>query len=91
MPPFYKQVLSFVEEMWIAVKFRLSNKYIKVDSAIQQQRWNVCQSCVFFQRGRCSKCGCFMKLKTQLASASCPENKWSATIITTDECEICPP
>jgi len=41
-------------------------------------RLEICQSCDWFrQRSQtCRKCGCFMKLKTQLEEAKCPLGKW---------------
>ena len=45
---------------------------------LAQYRLEICQTCEFFSKlsQRCKKCGCFMKLKTQLANAYCPMNKW---------------
>ena len=42
------------------------------------QRLEICRSCEFFKHGsqRCKKCGCFMKLKTELEQARCPIGKW---------------
>lgn len=43
-----------------------------------ERRYAICQECPFFLRGskRCSRCGCFMKFKTSLEMAKCPEHKW---------------
>ena len=43
-----------------------------------ERRYAICQECPFFMKGskRCSKCGCFMKLKTSLEQAKCPVHKW---------------
>ncbi len=50
----------------------------KVSEDIAEQRLKVCYSCAAFRplTQRCSKCGCFMKLKTQLEKAYCPLGKW---------------
>lgn len=42
------------------------------------RRMELCQHCEFFihQQSRCSKCGCFMKLKAKLRAAHCPVGKW---------------
>lgn len=42
------------------------------------RRMSICQGCEFFRprTQQCRKCGCFMKLKTQLERASCPIGKW---------------
>lgn len=41
-------------------------------------RLEVCKRCTFFKTvtQRCTKCGCFMKLKTTLENAKCPIGHW---------------
>lgn len=41
-------------------------------------RLEICKRCTFFQTAlkKCTKCGCFMKLKTTLANAACPIGHW---------------
>lgn len=43
-----------------------------------ERRLNICRECPFFKprTEQCSKCGCFMKLKTKLDRAHCPIGKW---------------
>lgn len=43
------------------------------------KRMQICKSCENYKIGICIKCGCFMKLKTKLVKATCPENKWEET------------
>ena len=47
---------------------------------IKDIRMQICKECPFFIKttAQCTKCGCFMHLKTQLAEASCPLHKWEA-------------
>lgn len=54
---------------------------IFVDSKIQQNRIQICNSCEDFnsKTTQCRKCGCFMSAKTRLKTASCPVGKWSRT------------
>jgi len=47
-----------------------------VSDEVRNTRWSVCQSCQFLQNDRCTKCGCFMKVKVAFATSVCPENKW---------------
>ena len=56
----------------------LNPKTKRVDDNISSERFSICQSCEFFIKlsGQCTKCGCFMKAKTTIESATCPENKW---------------
>jgi len=40
-------------------------------------RFELCNSCDHMMiTGQCTKCGCFMRLKTKLAHAKCPIGKW---------------
>lgn len=53
------------------------DKYSK-DSDLIDSRILICMSCDHFIKitKQCSKCGCFMKLKTRLTDANCPIGKW---------------
>jgi hypothetical protein len=55
-----------------------NKKMGRVDAKTYDERVSICRSCpelikITFQ---CKKCGCFMKEKNKLASASCPLGKW---------------
>ena len=56
----------------------LFNGSERSDEEIAQYRLDICQSCEFFRKRfqQCSKCGCFMKLKTMIDKARCPVGKW---------------
>jgi len=43
-----------------------------------EQRLKICEGCEYFQKrlARCKVCGCFMKIKTKIPFADCPEGKW---------------
>jgi hypothetical protein len=45
---------------------------------LEVYRLEICSKCEFFRTTTktCSKCGCFMKLKTKLEHAKCPIGKW---------------
>lgn len=49
-----------------------------VEDDVSAQRFSICEQCPFFisLTSQCKKCGCFMKAKTKLAKAECPEHKW---------------
>lgn len=53
------------------------DKYSKNKEEIDR-RISICEGCEHFIKmtKQCSKCGCFMKLKTKLTDASCPIGKW---------------
>lgn len=50
-----------------------------VDDEEAARRIAICEGCEFFITGgrRCSKCGCWMDIKKQFRTATCPEGKWS--------------
>jgi hypothetical protein len=50
----------------------------KADQAEFDRRMSICEGCEFFKKlsKQCSKCGCFMKLKTKIDRAHCPIHKW---------------
>jgi hypothetical protein len=59
----------------------LLNKNIaRVEEVLQKERMSICRACPMFisATGQCKKCGCIMELKTKLAHAECPIEKWSA-------------
>ena len=45
---------------------------------LAQYRLEICKACPAYRpkTNTCKKCGCFMKLKTQLQNAKCPIGKW---------------
>jgi len=50
----------------------------KASEELQKQRYSICKECPEFIKitKQCKKCGCLMKLKTQLENAQCPIGKW---------------
>jgi hypothetical protein len=48
------------------------------DQDLIEYRLEICNSCPAFRKytKRCSKCGCFMSLKSTLKQAKCPVGKW---------------
>lgn len=49
-------------------------------SEVAAQRLSLCKACEFYAGERCSRCGCQMKVKTTLATSSCPVGKWGQAI-----------
>ena len=51
--------------------------YLKADQDIVAKRVDYCKKCPYItSKFKCTKCGCFMKLKTLIALARCPIGKW---------------
>lgn len=58
--------------------WHLLNQENYVEENIADYRYDICKACPFFMQStsQCSKCGCFMKLKTKLENAECPIGSW---------------
>ena len=43
-----------------------------------EKRRSICRSCEYYNsfQDRCTKCGCFLAVKTYLKASNCPINKW---------------
>ena len=56
----------------------LINRSPRSSEELAQYRLEICKGCEFYRSktNQCKKCGCFMKLKTQLENAKCPIGKW---------------
>lgn len=80
-PSLFQQARNLAKEMWITSKNAARGMPVIVDAETAFNRFSMCQTCEFLKQDfRCEKCGCFMKAKTQLASASCPIGKWAAQV-----------
>ena len=65
----------------INIADNIKNKFVNIiikDKNIINKRWDKCLECehLFKPTNTCKKCGCFMKMKTKFAGASCPIGKW---------------
>lgn len=51
---------------------------LNVQNEEAEKRKKICESCNFYNtpQQRCTKCGCYMAIKTYLKAASCPVGKW---------------
>jgi len=49
-----------------------------VEKEVVENRLEICSTCPHLRKSmnQCTKCGCFMKLKTRLTSSTCPIGKW---------------
>lgn len=50
----------------------------KKDDSYAKERLKICMECprLFKPTTQCKECGCFMRIKTRLKSATCPIGKW---------------
>jgi len=58
------------------VKGALNGEGVSLTEEQANARLDICKQCEFYVNERCSKCGCYMAVKTHLKAASCPVNKW---------------
>ena len=73
-----------IEEVIKTGKFdmrNISDRFKNViihDEDIVNKRWDICKGCEFLLKptNTCKKCGCFMNVKTHIATSSCPIGKW---------------
>lgn len=47
-----------------------------VPPGLRQRRLGLCQACPYRAGDRCTKCGCFVSVKTRLQTEACPVGKW---------------
>ena len=65
------------EEIDLRVAPKIVRQAIIHDQEVLDMRWDLCQGCEFLtEANRCTKCGCFMKVKHKLSMAKCPIGKW---------------
>jgi len=74
--------ISFIRRIIIGyyqwLLFYLFPKYKNDMDTISKKRWITCLNCKRLTKfGRCTACGCFMKIKTKGKSSNCKLNKWN--------------
>jgi hypothetical protein len=72
----YKEIEIKVSDK--AKPWDMINGSPRVPEEVIKQRLDICHACPAFRplTQKCKKCGCFMKMKTQLEKAYCPLGKW---------------
>lgn len=72
-----------------AARAAMNGEGIKCSIEVENNRLEACAKCPQFDNGRCMTikredgselkgCGCMMKIKAKLVSATCPQGKWNA-------------
>lgn len=59
----------------------MMNKFF-VSDEVYKDRMAICKKCVYYFKltGSCKRCLCFMKIKSRIATQSCPEKYWDKTL-----------
>jgi hypothetical protein len=81
-PSTFKMARNLAKEVWETGKKAAKGLPIIVSAEVGYHRLQTCEGCDKFESdsSRCRECGCFMKVKTQLATASCPLGKWESMV-----------
>lgn len=59
-----------------AMRMAIRSGEILAQDDIIKKRITTCNSCDRKMGARCTKCGCYISLKTAVAAATCPIGKW---------------
>lgn len=78
MPSVLKQVGNVTHSIVKNVQSVANGNPLNVSEFEKENRLAICNSCKFFDKNRqkCSKCGCFMSIKTYLKAEKCPIGLW---------------
>jgi len=78
LPSAYQMARNVLKQAWLSSKDVMAGRQFLANKDVVQKRVDICNSCEFLQKSqnRCTKCGCYMDKKVNLASAYCPLNKW---------------
>lgn len=76
----YPSVSSMAKDLSVtvlhALRHAVATGEVLANASITKTRIEVCDVCEHKTGVRCSKCGCFISLKTAVATANCPIGKW---------------
>lgn len=80
MPTLQNMAKNLIQDgvKWVSAGMQMAK------SEVAEQRLSICKTCEFFAGSRCSKCGCQMRVKTTLATSSCPIGKWGPVTAATE-------
>lgn len=76
MPGIMELAKNFMHDGGNIISNALKGNSTLVSDEIRNSRWSTCLDCPFLQENRCSKCGCFMKVKVAFQTSKCPVGKW---------------
>jgi hypothetical protein len=78
MPPVSEQLINLKDTVKGVIQGKLKGQHTFASREEKEARLEVCNGCDLFnkERQRCSKCGCYMKAKSQFKASKCPLGKW---------------
>lgn len=78
LPSMTNMAKNVLGSMFKTAKSAVTGHGVRVEKEEADRRLSICRGCPFFRRTdeRCSKCGCYMAVKTYLRAEKCPVGKW---------------
>ena len=76
MPPITQQIKNVSNAVGRVVKAVFNNQKIKASDEEIKRREIICNGCEYLNGKKCSRCGCYYKIKITLETEHCPEKKW---------------
>ncbi len=73
-----KEVIETNKESSVSPMDILNPNTVWVNESVSSARYAICKACpeLIKLTKQCSKCGCFMNIKTRMEKADCPMRKW---------------
>ena len=67
--------LRFLRAMWRAA---FAKQPVQVNEVTREWRRRTCEACPAYDPNfsQCNRCGCFVPLKIELSTESCPDGHW---------------
>lgn len=75
-PPLVQQAKNLVLSVANVLAHVSKTGKLKAETSIITKRVDICQKCRHLIETRCMVCGCYIALKSGLASEKCPMRKW---------------
>jgi len=76
LPSVVEMGKNLVQTAVDSAKSVLAGEGLNITEEQAASRLAICNQCEFYQDSRCTKCGCYMAVKTHLKAANCPVGKW---------------
>ena len=78
LPSMTSMAKNVMGSVFKSAKSAITGHGVRVEKEEADRRLAICRGCPFFRHTdeRCSKCGCYMAVKTYLRAERCPVGKW---------------
>jgi len=78
LPSMTQMAKNVLGSLGRVVKSAAQGQGVQLGKEAAEARLAICKTCPFFRHvdERCSKCGCYMAVKTYLRAEKCPVGKW---------------